>query len=108
MDLQGLEFCNAKCCAGNLCLLAAIIRDTGQSRHTLLKPAGLICYMLPAASIRFLAYGQDMPSNTDGVIVPLKAVAAHLTKFYKLQEMFNNVSLPCENVFRGAIAAAAG
>lgn len=68
---------------------------------------GLIRYALQPASITFLAYEHDTETDMiDGATVPLKALAAHSTTVYKVQEAFNNVTLPDENVYRTAIEAA--
>jgi len=70
---------------------------------------GLIRYALQPASITFLAYEHDMDSGiVDGATVPLKALMPHSTTVYKVQEAFNNVTLPDENVYRAAIEAALG
>lgn len=70
---------------------------------------GLIRYALQPASITFLAYEHDMEAGiTDGATVPLKALAPHSTTVYKVQEAFNNVTLPDENVYKIAIEAALG
>ncbi|ATF91349.1 Restriction endonuclease NotI [Cedecea neteri] len=64
--------------------------------------SGLIRYALQPASITFLAYEHD--TNTiDGSTVPLKGLPPHSTTVYKVQEAFNNVTLPDENVYRTAI-----
>lgn len=70
---------------------------------------GLIRYALQPASITFLAYEHDLSVGAkDGATVPLRALAAHSTTVYKVQEAFNNVTLPDENVYRSAIEAALG
>lgn len=70
---------------------------------------GLIHYALQPASITFLAYEHDMEAGiVDGATVPLKALAPHSTTVYKVQEAFNNVTLPDENVYKIAIEAALG
>lgn len=69
--------------------------------------SGLIRYALQPASITFLAYEHD--TNTiDGSTVPLKGLPPHSTTVYKVQEAFNNVTLPDENVYRTAIDMALG
>jgi hypothetical protein len=71
--------------------------------------ASLIRYALQPASITFLAYEHDVDTGIiDGATVPLKAVLPHSTTVYKVQEAFNNVTLPDENVYRTAIEAALG
>jgi hypothetical protein len=40
--------------------------------------------------------------------VPLKALPPHSTTVYKVQEAFNNVTLPDENVYKTAIENALG
>lgn len=68
---------------------------------------GLIRYALQPASITFLAYEHEMETGLiDGTTVPLKAMPPHSTTVYKVQEAFNNVTLPDENVYRAAIEAA--
>ncbi len=69
---------------------------------------GLVRYALQPASITFLAYEHDAVGITDGVAVPLKALPPHSTTVYKVQEAFNNVTLPDENVYQAAIEAALG
>lgn len=71
--------------------------------------AGLIRYALQPASITFLPYSYDTEAEVvDGETVPLKNYPSHSTTVYKLQEAFNNVTLPEENVYRDAILAALG
>lgn len=70
---------------------------------------GLIRYALQPASITFAVYDYDMPDKmTPARIVPLKNTVTHSTTVYKLQEAFNNVTLPEENVYRNAILRALG
>ena len=69
---------------------------------------GLICYALQPASITFLAYEHENADIIDGATVPLKALPPHSTTVYKVQEAFNNVTLPDENVYKTAIEAALG
>lgn len=70
---------------------------------------GLIRYALQPASITFLAYQHDLSNGIiDGATVPLKADPPHSTTVYKVQEAFNNVTLPDENVYKTAIEAALG
>lgn len=69
--------------------------------------SGLIRYALQPASITFLTYQHDLSNGIiDGTTVPLKADPPHSTTVYKVQEAFNNVTLPDENVYRTAIEAA--
>lgn len=70
---------------------------------------GLIRYSLQPASISFLVYGHDCgaPKN-DSQLVPLRQTVSHSTTVYKLQEAFNNVTLPEENVYKAAILKALG
>ena len=71
--------------------------------------SGLIRYALQPASITFLAYEHNLDSlMVDGSTIPLKSIAPHSTTVYKVQEAFNNVTLPDENVYRDAIVAALG
>lgn len=68
---------------------------------------GLVRYALQPASITFLAYEHDIPPDPPaGALVPLHGLPAHSTTVYKVQEAFNNVTLPDENVYRDAIVAA--
>ena len=64
-------------------------------------------YHLQPASITFMPYRLDLEPNTiAGSIAPLIADETHSTTVYKVQEAFNNVTLPDENVYRDAIIAA--
>jgi hypothetical protein len=70
---------------------------------------GLIRYSLQPASITFLVYDHDCGEpKIDGKLVPLKQTVSHSTTVYKLQEAFNNVTLPEENVYKAAIFKALG
>lgn len=70
---------------------------------------GLIRYSLQPASISFLVYDHDCDApKIDGQLVPLKQTVSHSTTVYKLQEAFNNVTLPEENVYKAAILKALG
>ncbi|MEA2068821.1 MAG: NotI family restriction endonuclease [Verrucomicrobiota bacterium] len=70
---------------------------------------GLIKYALQPASITFVVYNHDHEDTPmDGRLVPLKETLTHSTTVYKLQEAFNNVTLPEENVYRDAILKALG
>lgn len=70
---------------------------------------GLLRYALQPASITFLAYDYDLGQDVaDGSLMSLKANPPHSTTVYKVQEAFNNVTLPDENVYRDAIIAALG
>ncbi|WP_404361563.1 NotI family restriction endonuclease [Methylotuvimicrobium sp. KM1] len=70
---------------------------------------GLIRYSLQPASITFLVYGHNgSEPKIDGQLVPLKQTVSHSTTVYKLQEAFNNVTLPEENVYKTAILKALG
>jgi len=69
----------------------------------------LIRYALQPASITFAVYNFDMAQPMiDGEMIPLKAIVSHSTTVYKVQEAFNNVTLPEENVYRNAILKALG
>lgn len=64
----------------------------------------LVRYALQPASITFLAYDCDYQSVVpDGETSPLVLTTSHSTTVYKVQEAFNNVTLPSENVYRSAI-----
>lgn len=70
---------------------------------------GLIRYALQPASITFVAYDHNLtPNFIDGQLVPLRNTLTHSTTVYKVQEAFNNVTLPDENVYRDAILKALG
>lgn len=70
---------------------------------------GLVRYALQPASITFLAYEHVMPPEPPaGALVSLRMLPPHSTTVYKVQEAFNNVTLPNENVYRDAIIAALG
>ncbi len=70
---------------------------------------GLIRYALQPASITFVAYSHDPEkASNDGELFPLKETLSHSTTVYKVQEAFNNVTLPEENVYRNAILKALG
>ena len=70
---------------------------------------GLVRYALQPASITFAVYDYEMNSKIDnGQIVPLNNTNNHSTTVYKVQEAFNNVTLPNENVYRDAILRALG
>ena len=70
---------------------------------------GLIRYALQPASITFVAYNHDLSKEVnDGELLPLKMTISHSTTVYKVQEAFNNVTLPEENVYRNAILKALG
>ncbi|WZB62194.1 hypothetical protein WJ970_36615 [Achromobacter xylosoxidans] len=68
----------------------------------------MIRYALQPASITFLAYEHEETGIIEGATVPLKALPPHSTTVYKVQEAFNNVTLPDENVYKTAIEAALG
>lgn len=70
---------------------------------------GLIKYALQPASITFIAYQHNIKNDHDVTkLVPLTESISHSTTVYKLQEAFNNVTLPEENVYRNAILKALG
>jgi len=70
---------------------------------------GLIKYALQPASVTFVVYNHDHATEIrDGHLVPLQETLTHSTTVYKLQEAFNNVTLPDENVYRDAILKALG
>lgn len=70
---------------------------------------GLVPYALQPASITFMAYDFDTSQElADGTTVPLCQTTTHSTTVYKLQEAFNNVTLPAANVYRDAILKALG
>lgn len=70
---------------------------------------GLIRYPLQPASITFMVYDHDdacAPAENEPV--PLTQTVSHSTTVYKVQEAFNNVTLPEENVYQTAILKALG
>lgn len=68
---------------------------------------GLVRYALQPASITFLSYDLDLfQPVVDAQHVPLKADRERSTTVYKVQEAFNNVTLPDENVYKTAIETA--
>ncbi len=70
---------------------------------------GLVRYSLQPASITFVAYKHDLErTQTDSELVPLRQAIMHTTTVYKVQEAFNNVTLPEENVYKNAILKALG
>lgn len=70
---------------------------------------GLVTYALQPASITLMAYAHDdSPTATTGTVLPLIQTTSHSTTVYKVQEAFNNVTLPEENVYRKAILKALG
>ncbi len=69
--------------------------------------AGLVRYALQPASISFVVYNYNPSEETkDGTILSLTETVSHSTTVYKVQEAFNNVTLPDENVYRDAILKA--
>lgn len=70
---------------------------------------GLVRYALQPASITFLAYSHSLTEGCDeGSLVPLHQSIARSTTVYKVQEAFNNVTLPDEDVYKTAILRALG
>lgn len=70
---------------------------------------GLVRYALQPASITFLGYEHGQENGwKNGRLVPLTRKISHSTTVYKVQEAFNNVTLPDENVYREAILKALG
>ncbi|WP_192820770.1 NotI family restriction endonuclease [Rufibacter sp. LB8] len=70
---------------------------------------GLLKYSLQPASISFIPYNYDFTKSTNfGELIPLMSIGAHSTTVYKVQEAFNNVALPEENVYRDGILKALG
>lgn len=69
---------------------------------------GLIAYALQPASISFVVYDYDegVTSLPAGAIHPLRVRRLHSTTGYKVQERFNNVTLPEANVYKKAILSA--
>lgn len=70
---------------------------------------GLVKYALQPASITFLSYDFDWSDGlVEGESVKIRKTGDHSTTVYKVQEAFNNVTLPEENVYRNAILRALG
>lgn len=70
---------------------------------------GLVKYSLQPASITFLAYTHSsIEDNLEGSLVSLRQSVSHSTTVYKVQEAFNNVTLPEEDVYKTAILRALG
>lgn len=68
---------------------------------------GLLKYALQPASISFLTYNYNLSTATEyGQLIPVIPIATHSTTVYKVQEAFNNVALPDENVYRDGILRA--
>lgn len=67
----------------------------------------LIEYAMQPASITFLAYDLDSSSPfIDGDSLPLIGVQQRSTTVYRVQEAFNNVTLPEANVYEKALEVA--
>lgn len=70
---------------------------------------GLVKYALQPASITFVVYDHNhTPEYDESKLVPIEEKITHSTTVYKLQEAFNNVTLPEENVYKAAILKALG
>lgn len=68
---------------------------------------GVAKYPLQPASITFLPYRHvNSELNIDGQMVELKSTGVHSTTVYKVQEAFNNVTLPEANMYKKAILVA--
>lgn len=68
---------------------------------------GLVTYALQPASITFLSYSLADDAHLEmGEIMPFREYEQHSTTVYRVQEAFNNVTLPEANVYRDAILAA--
>lgn len=63
---------------------------------------------LQPASITFLAYDIDPELRVDGHSHTLGITTRHSTTVYKLQQAFNDVPMPRENIYRDAISVALG
>jgi hypothetical protein len=69
----------------------------------------LVKYALQPASITFVAYNLwKMTPTEQGTPLPVALDTVRSTTVYKVQEAFNNVTLPDENVYERAIKAALG
>ncbi len=70
---------------------------------------GLVRYALQPASITFVVYNHDLSGAViNAELIPLRETLTHSTTVYKVQEAFNNVTLPEENVYQKAILKALG
>lgn len=69
--------------------------------------SNLVKYSLQPASITFVSYQlwEETPT-TDGTPLNVEVDKVRSTTVYKVQEAFNNVTLPEENVYEQAISAA--
>jgi len=68
---------------------------------------GLVRYSLQPASITFHAYDLALEETcVSGSPINLELTSDHSTTVYKVQEAFNNVTLPEENVYKKAILKA--
>jgi hypothetical protein len=69
---------------------------------------GLVAYALQPASVSFVVYDYDeaVTALPQGSIHPLRVRRRHSTTGYKVQERFNNVTLPEANVYKNAILSA--
>ncbi|WP_288349890.1 NotI family restriction endonuclease [uncultured Thalassospira sp.] len=65
-------------------------------------------YPLQPASLTFLAYNYSEVGHVEGEGLVLEQTSSHSTTVYKVQEAFNNVTLPDENVYQEAIIKALG
>ncbi|MCP2041562.1 hypothetical protein L1281_002169 [Neisseria sp. HSC-16F19] len=69
----------------------------------------LLRYTFQPAAITFIAYDYAPDSVlVDSIATPLAEVGSLTTTVYKVQEAFNNVALPDENVYKTAILQALG
>ena len=65
-------------------------------------------YHLQPAALTFVAYDFAEQETTDGFIANLTETLNQTTAVFKVQEAFNNVTLPEENVYKHAILQALG
>ncbi|SPJ35238.1 NotI family restriction endonuclease [Kushneria phyllosphaerae] len=70
--------------------------------------SGLAEYSLQPASITFMSYHHSESDCHDGQFVPIELDESRSTTVYKVQEAFNNVTLPDRNVYESAIRKALG
>ncbi len=68
----------------------------------------LVRYALQPASVTFLTYDYDTARTVPGKMASLRVINDRSTTVYKVQEAFNNVTLPVENVYQSAILKALG
>lgn len=66
----------------------------------------LTSYALQPASVTFLVYNHNTITPSESEIIHLEEKIVHSTTVYKLQEAFNNVTLPEGNAYKSALMKA--